>query len=529
MSKKRIESNCEKDEESRTFKVIEGSIGGVTHEQVVQYGGAVAERIKEYTGEIDPNGKVAVKGLKQIAESKVDPRYDYQNTKQQAGFAAEVDYRAKVNSENIINKSKKQIARSNDAGLGNNPVADFVSIDQHGNPILIDGNPEWSAQMKFCGKYGSQAEIQNSARDIVDRFAGSRFEKYRGQKLLVPSEQYDPALNYARDKAAEFRNAAQKLRTSGNHDKATMLEARATNFDSVANNLVNSKISSREAMFMRLNPKLYTTYNIANTAHRAGIENVKTSAVISGVISLSTNLAAAINGSKDLSEAAVDIAIDVGKGVAVGYGYGAATSVVSGAMQRSSNLAIQSLSKTTLPGMIVAVTYQVSKSVVRWANGEIDGVQFVVEVGEVGVGVLAASIGASIGTAMFPGIGTVVGGMVGYIVGSVIYNSTINTIRDYKFSSERLETITAISQAALLSMEANRKDFETAMNKHFKRRSQLLRSCFMAMDQAVLNNDHDAFLKSLSAIAIEMGSCLRFKDFAEFDSFMQDSNSKLVL
>lgn len=528
MAKKDVDDREKREERRKTSQLIDGSIGSITKEQAGHFGEAVSERIREYTGEVDPTGKVTVKGLKQIAESKVDPKFEYQNIKQQSGFAAEVGYRANVNTENIINKSPERIARSNDVGMGNNPTADFVSVDQHGNPILIDGNPEWSAQMKFCGKYNSPTEIQKSAKDVVDKFAGSKFDKYRGQKLLIPSEQYDISLQYARDKASEFRTAAQKFRSSGNYDKAAQLDARATKFETVADNLVNSKISSREAMFMRQNPRLHTAHKIAQTSHKAGLETVKASVMTSAVISMSTNTVALINGSKELSEVAVDVAIDVGKGVAIGYGHGAATSVVSGFMERSGNMTVQSLSKSSLPGMIVAVTYQVGKSVIRWVNGEIDGVQFVLEVGEAGVGVLAGSIGASLGTMVFPGIGTVVGGMVGYLIGSMIYNSTVNMVIEYNLSEERLKTVTAISQAALLAMEASQRDFETAMEEHFKRRAQILKNCFMTMDEAVLNNDHDSFTRGLSAIAVEMGSCLKFKDFSEFDGFMK-SDDKLVL
>lgn len=528
MAKKDVDDRAKEDEKRKSSKLIDGSIGSITPELVGRYGEAVGERIRGYTGEVDPTGKVTVKGLKQIAESKVDPKFEYQNIKQQAGFAAEVDYRTNVNAENIINKSSERIARSNDVGMGNHPAADFVSVDQHGNPILINGNPEWSAQMKFCGKYNSPAEIQKSAKNVVDKFAGSKFDKYRGQKLLIPSEQYDISLQYARDKASEFRTAAQRFRSSGDLDKAAQLDARAAKFETVADNLVDSKISSREAMFIRKNPKLHTARKIAQTSHQAGLEMAKASVITSAVISMSTNTVALVNGNKELSEAVVDIAIDVGRGAAVGYAHGAATSVVSGVMERSSNMTVQSLSKTSLPGMIVAVSYQVGKSVVRWVNGEIDGVQFVLEVGEAGVGVLAGSIGASIGTAVFPGIGTVVGGMVGYLVGSMIYNSTVNMVLEYNLSEERLKAVTAISQAALLAMEASQRDFETAMEMHFKRRAQVLKSCFKTMDEAVLNNDHESFTRGLSAIAVEMGSCLQFKDFSEFDGFMKSDN-KLVL
>lgn len=122
--------NTEKDKGHSGF--IDATIGAATTENIERYGQAASEFIKGYKGSVDANGDIVRKGLKQVAESKVNPDFEYQNIKQQAGFSAEIHYVDKTNAENIINKSNTRVHRSNDIGRGNDPQFDILSVDDSG-------------------------------------------------------------------------------------------------------------------------------------------------------------------------------------------------------------------------------------------------------------------------------------------------------------------------------------------------------------------------------------------------------------
>jgi len=93
---------------------------GVSAQDVVdKFGSASAEYIKGYKGSVDEAGNIISKGLKHISESKVNPDFEYQNLKQQAGFSAERHFVSKENAENIIKGRDIRYSRSNDVGLGN--------------------------------------------------------------------------------------------------------------------------------------------------------------------------------------------------------------------------------------------------------------------------------------------------------------------------------------------------------------------------------------------------------------------------
>ena len=78
------------------------AIEGAATETVQLYGTAGKEHLVAYSGIDNENDTELAKGLKQIAESNVNPNYKIQNIKQQAGFAAEVKYTARQNAEKTI-------------------------------------------------------------------------------------------------------------------------------------------------------------------------------------------------------------------------------------------------------------------------------------------------------------------------------------------------------------------------------------------------------------------------------------------
>ena len=500
------------------------ALGISAQETVERFGSASAEYIKGYQGTVDETENIISKGLKNIAESKVNPDFEYQNLKQQAGFSAEVHFVNKENAENIINSKKFKYSRSNDVGLGNDQRIDILAVDIDGNPIINNGEPLWSAQMKFCGRYESPEEIKQSSKKLAKLLAGDKWAKYRGNKVLIPSEQYEHVKKYAQEEAQKLHEKATEFRQHGNLEKAELLEQNAKNFEQVAEDVQNSGISSREAMFLREHAKLATAKYVAETAHRAGIEQAKTGAVISAAISVSQNIISVVRDEKEIKDALKDTAIDIAKGAGTSYIIGAGGAAIKGVMQTSSNSIFQNLSSTNMPAMIATVSLQVGKSIIRYAEGEIDEIELVEELGEKGTGMLAASWGAGIGTAIFPGVGTVIGGMIGYMTSSIIYKSAIQVLQEEQVSIERRNMIHVLTNVTLEAMNKQRKELSKLIDDHYKTRQILFKQSFDIIQKSTESNDLNLFTTALNNIALEMGKALQFRDFDEFDAFMCNKN-----
>lgn len=501
--------------------LIDSTIGAATTENVGQFGEAAGEYVKGYEGAVDATGKVLRKGLKQVAESKVHPDYTYQNIKQQAGFSAEIHYVNKENAESIINDNSRRIARSNDLGRGNDTKYDVLSVDEQGNST-------WGAQMKFCGKFGSAVEIKASARHVVDKLASDKWERYRGNKVLIPSEQYDAACTYSRDTAAKYLKQAARFRQQGDTAKAAMLEQRAQVYQQVSKDLQDSGISSEEAIFLREHPQLATAKYVVQTAHQSGLDNARSAAVLSGSIALAQNIVSVARGEKDFHEACRDVGLDVAAGAATGYLIGAGDTAVRGVMSASSNSIFINLSKSSLPAMVATTTVQVGKSLIRYAKGEINSLELVEELGEKGTGMMAASFGAAIGTAVFPGIGTVIGGMMGYMTSSTIYQACMTVLREERLSTERRGRIHCIAEAAMEAMEKEGAELLALIDAFYDKRRVVFANALSVLSIAAANDDVEAFTQGLSCIAVEMGKTLQFKCFNDFDQFMSDDQSSFI-
>lgn len=502
-------------------------IGVTTTENIKQYGEAAAEFIKGYKGELSKDGDIIKKGLKQISESKVHKDYEYQNLKQQAGFSAEVHYTNKTNAENIINKNSFRISRSNDVGLGNHTQFDVLAIDLDGNPITTNETPIWSAQMKFCGKYETDEQIRKSSENLVKNLTSEKWDRYRGNKVLVPSEQSEIAREYAKSESDKFFKQSEKFKLQGDFEKAKELEDKGQKYLQASKDIVDSQISSKEAMFLRTNPKLATAKYVAETSHKAGIENAKASVMMSTIISTSRNVVNVMRGEKDIENAVSDTVKETLVSTGSAYVIGASDTAIRGFMAASSKDAIVNLSKGSLPATIATIGVQTTKSLIRYANGEIDSIELVGELGEKGTGMLAASWGAAIGTAVMPGIGTIAGGMIGYMTSSTLYNSCMQVLKQEKLSYENRQKIHALSEEAIKTIRLQRKELEEYIERYNLRRKQTFETALKNIDLSINSGNLDMFTQSLNNIAIEMGTILQFKNFDDFNSFMLDDSLSL--
>ena len=174
------------------------AITGAVSQTVNIYGSAVKEHYVSYGGIDNETGKILTKSLKDIAKSKVNPKFKDQNIKQQAGFSAENKYTARQNAENIINGKTNRTIRTDDLGRVNDPLFDHIEIDSKGNIIADSG-----LQMKFVG---------SDAKSALSKLESKEYQKYidANAKLSVPSDFYNGIKEEAQKKNSKSYRTIKK-------------------------------------------------------------------------------------------------------------------------------------------------------------------------------------------------------------------------------------------------------------------------------------------------------------------------------
>lgn len=491
-------------------EVISAGVALSANETVSRYGSASAEFIKGYTGTDNQTGQRFAKGLADIAKHKVnpDPVEAAKNIKQQAGYAAEVATTSHDNAEAIIQGSKVRTSRSDDLPQygRNHNVVDRVQVL---NGEIIDGS---QTQMKFVGD-----------RDLLfERIAreDGKFARYRGIKLELPSEQFDGAEQYCRDKANELRQQADKVQQKGNPEAADKLRQKAANYEQLADNVKDSGLTTEQAIFYREYPEIATALDIARTSHRAGMEGAKYGAIIGGCISLLQNGLSAAQGVKEKGEAAKALVVDTAKAGALGYGTAFAGSAIKGAMQQSAKQSIRTLAETSAPTLVVNICISLGSSVKRYVTGEISEAQLLTEVGEKGAGMLSSGMMAALGQLAIPVpfVGAAIGGMIGYTLSSLFYQSALEAARGAEISRETLKRTQVIQEAARARIAEEQSKFDAFICREFPLLQQATQHLFTSL--SAVNQTADALSSAINQFATLLGKQLEFQSLEEFDTFM---------
>lgn len=500
-----------------TPTAVNVGISSAATETVGRTGSANAEYIKGYTGIDNETGRKLAKGLKGISKGEVHPDFAGNNIKQQAGYSAEVAATSRDNAEVIIKKSRKRTMRSDDHPQygRNHMVVDRVQVL---NGKIIAGS---ESQMKFVGDY------KGLLNDIFEegKNGNHKYARYRNVKLELPSEQVDKAREHCRKQAENFRQQAEGAARDGKPPEVVnKLRGNAERFQKAADSaqIVDSGLTTESAIFYRKHPKIATALDIGRTSHRAGLEGAKFGAAIGGAISIAMNVIAVCQDDKELKEALLDTAVDTGKAAAVGYGTAFAGSAVKGLMQQSTRATARTLSRTSLPAMVVTVCLELGTVVACYARGEIDWTEFLETIGGKGSGMLAGGLGATLGQIAVPVpiVGALIGSMAGYTISAMVYQDSLTAFKDAKEAHQTYLETKAYCEEARASMEAYRLRFRARFSEWLEQGRAELTDCVSRIDAAVEAGRIGEFAAAADALAACMGKSLQFADRDEFDGFM---------
>jgi hypothetical protein len=546
----------QKDEDEQTL--INAGLSGASDEVVQRYGSANKEFLVGYSGMDNERGQVLAKSLKEesrryyeqaekIKKTVSDPKQEkkllYKLLKSHGGFAAEVDEVALENSSRIINKDGTRRIRTDDldqskGGQRNHPLYDHVDLDKNGNPI--SGS---ASQMKIRGE--SAQEVHDK---LMDPGRNGKNEKYLDHdvKIKVQKEFADDVRKIAKERIKELEQQEKILiGMQGKEKDLEKIRRQIFKEKQIIKNTEASNVTNQESKDIILKPKTITAKHIINYSHLAGVEQAKSGAATGGSISIIKNLVAVVKDEKDINDAVFEVVKDTGSAAALSYSTAFTGSALKGVMQNAKSTMTRALSKTNLPTMLVTVTLETGKTIAKYFNGEIDGVQCFEELGEKGTGMISSAMFAGLGSAgaisvfgksfaigqliiPIPVIGGMIGGMLGYVLSSVCYGQLITALKEAKLARERRIQIEAECTEAIRMIREYRAEIETAISKYMSDYIITFHTAFDELKTALNIGDIDGFITGANRITRKLGGKPQFENMSEFESLM-NSSDKFIL
>ncbi|MFP6209179.1 hypothetical protein ACLGCU_04570 [Helicobacter pylori] len=476
----------DREKKQQYSNITDAAIMGSTSEESALYASANREHFSAWDR------------LEEISKRKVNPNYIKQNINQQAGYSAEIKEQAHVNAHNILAGKMGRLRQYDDlsstqkAQIGerfpdyatpskNHEIVDYISVDKKGNVILST-----ATQSKFVGRNGAEC---------FEKFLSKDYEKYfeNGVKVKIPEDFFGDFQKEANITIKSLESQIAKQKSFGNFQKANILERRLQKCKTIKANTRPASITKAEAIEARLNPKLSTAKDVASVSHQAGMNAAQTGALISGSVSLVTNVWECVVNGKDPKKAIKYTAIATLKGGVLNYCSAFASSSLGGLMQSSANKVIQSLGKGSVPAMIVGAGVANCKVFIDYFRGKIDEIELLKRLGKANTTLISSGAMAVAGQALIPipVVGALIGGLVGAILSETCFNAFLKAREEAKLARQRRIEIEKECREIIKQLEAYQNQFKEVFEKYFHETTKFFNQSFNELERASYAGDAD--------------------------------------
>lgn len=210
--------------------------------------------------------------------------------------------------------------------------------------------------------------------ECFEKFLSKDYEKYlkNGVKMEIPKDFFGDFQKEANIKIKSLESHIAKQKSFGDFQKVAKLEEKLQKCKIIKANTRSASITKEEAIYARNHPTLSTAKDIVSHSHQAGMNATRVGALVSGVVSLITNICECVTKGKDPKEALKHTAIATLKGGAYSYGVASGGSLLGGMIHNNANQFIQNLSNGSMPTMIVGVGVANVTISTRYFSGKID-------------------------------------------------------------------------------------------------------------------------------------------------------------
>ncbi|MBQ8350222.1 MAG: hypothetical protein IJY19_11395 [Ruminococcus sp.] len=412
---------------------------------------------------------------------------------------------------------------------------------------------------------------------------GDVYDRYTGQKLTLTQKEAENL--YGRDNmsahAAEGDHIVPAKRIYEDYKKSSWhtdedirdVTNKAYNLEPISREVNNAKRDSKNREFLRDKEKLKekgieisekdrikgiihgditearikaeltikAVGHITETFHESGKESVSASLPISMSMSGISNIIAYLKGEKTSCEAITDSVVDVGKSAATSYAISGGLTVVSRTLEASDKAFVQSLVKANVPAKIVSTVMMTGKTLKRYAVGEIDTQECIIELGESGITCLTSSAGMAVGTGVgmnialaigqtvipIPVIGAAIGSMIGASVSSFLFKDLTEKLQQKQFDhEERLRIIEERTAAA-----KQYRNFNQELQSYFDNYFLDCRLCFntalSSISSGLQSGNINEVIAGANQITRKNGGKILYENFDEFLIFL--SNDKTIV
>lgn len=242
------------------------------------------------------------------------------------------------------------------------------------------------------------------------------------------------------------------------------------------------------------------------------------------------------DAAKEMGKVVVDVAVAGGTNKLV-------LDVVNSQLSNSKNAVFSKLANSNQVAQIVTVAMIVKESAVKYINGEIDGKEFIDEVGVKGATMVAGMIGGSIGgeigailggiagTVALPGVGTAAGVVAGKVIGEIlgtiittvacsaivsVYN-TSKHLNDYKLKESQIRKL---ETEALKEMENQRDKFKSIVEREHKYWDEEIQNGFNMILSSACEQTFNlqGVTDGLDKILALFGKSVAFKNLDEYEA-----------
>ncbi len=361
----------------------------------------------------------------------------------------------------------------------NHELVDYVRVDRKGNVIF-----NTLTQSKFVGRNGAEC---------FEKFLSKGYEKYlkNGVKMEIPKDFFGDFQKEANIKIKSLESQIAKQKSFGDFQKVAKLEEKLQKCKTIKANTRSASITKEEAIYARNHPTLSTAKDMASHSHQAGMNAVGVGALVSGGVSLITNLWECVTKGKDSKEALKHTAIATLKGGSYSYCVAFSSSLLGGVMQNSANKVIQSLGKSSAPAMIVGACVANFTIFGRYFSGKIDEVELCKQLGRTNTSLLSGGAMAVAGQALIPI--PVVGALIGGFVGAVLSEAFFNVLNSKKVELARQKRIEIEKECreSIRLLEMYQNQFKEVFEQYFHETTKFFNQSFNELERALYAGDAD--------------------------------------
>lgn len=380
-------------------------------------------------------------------------------------------------------------------------------------------------------KYSAETDHVNALKDVHDKVKNNPFLTDDDFKEIMNSDEnyriMSKSVNASKGKKSDWEIIFDK-------DNELSTEGRVQ--------MAKGKIKSDVALTAKF--ALKTGQNVSKE-FAVGAKDTLINSAIPLTTEAVRKLIDVAQGKEKLDEAAKDMAKLTVNVAVTGGTNKVLIDIVSSQFANSSSAVLQNIANSNQVGQIIAVAAIVQESALKYINGEIDGKEFIDQVGAKGASMVAGMIGGqvgkeiggiiggAIGTLAIPipgvgtGVGVVTGEVIGQILGTIITTVACSAIVSVLNSSKHLydyklkeSQIRKLETEALKEMENQRGKFREIVEHEYKVWDDTIQSGFDKILQAMCEEtcNIQGITDGLDKILSVFGKKIKFKNLDEYES-----------